>query len=40
MVKLKLNRIFLSSSSYIARTVLGIRQKVEQIRANVFFQNF
>jgi len=37
----KLNKVLsVSSSSYTAPTALCIRQKVEQIRANVFMQRF
>jgi len=39
-VEAKLNEVFhLFSSRYTARTALGIRQKVEQVRANVFLFN-
>jgi len=37
----KLNKVLsVSNSSYTAPTALGIRQEVEQIRANVFYSTF
>jgi len=37
----KLNKVLsVSISSYAAPTALGVRQEVEQIRANVFYSTF
>jgi len=41
LIELKLNKVlFLPCFSYTALTALGIRQKIEQIKANVFIHRF